>query len=253
MLGRMEERISPPRSSQGTGEPQTVPAWLPGWARRIGAAVWVCDADQRLAYVNERASRLLKQGCDSAGRPSCEAVGGRCTKGQEQCRPGCEIRRRLEQGHEVQPMLWRRVRARDGWLMVVPVPLAAPDGRGTWILHIAEPLDELERSRSYVERLAFRSEQRSPEEARAALARLSRREQEILGLLCADQDPAAIARNLFLSPVTVRNHVQHVLAKLEVHSIQESVALHLLHADAGERPSGRAGERALAGKQELSR
>jgi DNA-binding NarL/FixJ family response regulator len=39
-----------------------------------------------------------------------------------------------------------------------------------------------------------------------------------------------IAKRLFVSHATVRNHVQHILAKLGAHSILESIALHLLGA-----------------------
>lgn len=47
---------------------------------------------------------------------------------------------------------------------------------------------------------------------------LSPREREILRQLAEGTTTAAIAANLFLSPNTVRNHVQHILAKLGVHS-----------------------------------
>lgn len=58
----------------------------------------------------------------------------------------------------------------------------------------------------------------------AVFARLTPREQEILGLLADGRSPKAIATELFISRKTVETHVQHVLVKLDVHSRAEAVA-----------------------------
>lgn len=50
------------------------------------------------------------------------------------------------------------------------------------------------------------------------LGELTDREREILVLLVEGLDNAAIARRLFLSPSTVKNHVSSILAKLGVES-----------------------------------
>lgn len=57
---------------------------------------------------------------------------------------------------------------------------------------------------------------------------LSARESEVLGLLAEDLTLGAIADRLCVSHATVRNHIQHVLAKLGAHSISQAVALYLL-------------------------
>jgi DNA-binding NarL/FixJ family response regulator len=54
---------------------------------------------------------------------------------------------------------------------------------------------------------------------------LSRREREILGLLADGQTQAQIAAALVVSPKTVATHIQHLLAKLGVHSRAQAVAL----------------------------
>lgn len=64
---------------------------------------------------------------------------------------------------------------------------------------------------------------RTEEEAKLWL--LSTREQEVLVLLASGCDRAGIARRLYLSPNTVRTHVQNVLAKLDVHSSLEAVGI----------------------------
>jgi len=57
---------------------------------------------------------------------------------------------------------------------------------------------------------------------------LTKREAEILRLLAEDPDLRKIAVSLHISYATVRNHVQHILGKLGVHSISEAVAYHIL-------------------------
>jgi DNA-binding NarL/FixJ family response regulator len=71
-----------------------------------------------------------------------------------------------------------------------------------------------------------------PPEQRAAelrAATLTAREREVLTLLVHGSDTDTIARTLFLSPKTVRTHVQRVLAKLGVHSRVEAVSFALRH------------------------
>jgi RNA polymerase sigma factor (sigma-70 family) len=61
------------------------------------------------------------------------------------------------------------------------------------------------------------------------LHRLSAREREILGLLGRGWSNAQIGRELYISPHTVRTHLQNILVKLGVHSKLEAVAFALEH------------------------
>ena len=63
-----------------------------------------------------------------------------------------------------------------------------------------------------------------------ALATLTPRERQILGLLADGLDTREIAAKLVISLATVRNHVQNILAKLDVHSRLEAVVLYVKHA-----------------------
>jgi DNA-binding NarL/FixJ family response regulator len=69
---------------------------------------------------------------------------------------------------------------------------------------------------SLLERLIHRRKEQ--DEALRKLARLTRRERQVLGLLAAGADNDRIAQALVISPETARTHVQHVLSKLEMHS-----------------------------------
>lgn len=56
-----------------------------------------------------------------------------------------------------------------------------------------------------------------------ALPALSRREQEVLELLATGLTNNEIGARLFISPVTVRNHVSRILAKLQVRDRREAM------------------------------
>jgi DNA-binding NarL/FixJ family response regulator len=58
----------------------------------------------------------------------------------------------------------------------------------------------------------------------ARVRELTGRECEVLGMLASGLKPVEIARQLCISPVTARNHIQKVFEKLEVHSQTEAVA-----------------------------
>jgi DNA-binding NarL/FixJ family response regulator len=59
---------------------------------------------------------------------------------------------------------------------------------------------------------------RDKEAALRQVARLTRRERQVLGLLAGGADNDGIAQALVISPETARTHVQHVLTKLGMHS-----------------------------------
>ncbi len=54
---------------------------------------------------------------------------------------------------------------------------------------------------------------------------LTDREREVLRLLAAGASTKAIAKQLFISSSTVRNHITKILAKLDVRSRLEAVTL----------------------------
>ena len=58
---------------------------------------------------------------------------------------------------------------------------------------------------------------------------LTSREKEVLRCLAEGLSTAAIAKKLFISPVTVRNHVQSILNKLDVHTKLAAVVFAYKH------------------------
>jgi DNA-binding NarL/FixJ family response regulator len=61
-------------------------------------------------------------------------------------------------------------------------------------------------------------------EADTGVELLTPREHEVLQLLADGLDQREIAQRLVISPKTVATHIQHVLAKLGVHSRAQAVA-----------------------------
>lgn len=74
------------------------------------------------------------------------------------------------------------------------------------------------------------------EEQRNRIDKLSEREKEVLACMVQGMDRAAIGRHLLLATNTVRTHTRNMLAKLDVHSSLEAVALAL---EAGFHPDVR--------------
>ena len=67
---------------------------------------------------------------------------------------------------------------------------------------------------------------------------LTAREREILELIAEGLTNGAIAKRLFISVNTVRNHVQSMLAKLDAHSKLEALSVAI--RDGPDRPAGSA-------------
>ena len=71
------------------------------------------------------------------------------------------------------------------------------------------------------------------ERRRSGVPALTAREWQVLALAGAGLSYADIAARLFLSPATVRKHMEHVRERLGVHSVRAAAALALPHAPSG--------------------
>jgi len=99
--------------------------------------------------------------------------------------------------------------------------LVAPDGRRTRVDISSVPLGRSHHVLGMFG-LAVPTSRRVPTGARTPL---TRRQQEILGLLADGVSTAEIAKGLFLSEQTVRNHVREILQRLGVKSRLAAVAV----------------------------
>jgi DNA-binding NarL/FixJ family response regulator len=95
-------------------------------------------------------------------------------------------------------------------------------GGDDYLVKPVDPDELVARARRFVAR-SRRGRSSWPRTPRRAA--LTDRELEVLQLLAEGMPPKEIARELVIAPKTVASHVQHVIAKLGVHSRAEAVAV----------------------------
>lgn len=210
-------------------------ARLGRWLAGLSLPAWVVNRDQELLGWNDAAGRLLGLRRSDRVAPRChDVVHAVDASDRSVCRPGCDVVRDAATGRPVAPRLVRvETRQRSRWLQIVYLPVEIQGQEPPCLLHYALDADRQRQMEAYLTLVARRCH---PADGAWPQRPLTPREHEILDLLCRDQDMPAIAQSLRISHATVRNHVQHVLAKLEVHSVEEAVALHLLALDAPDAP-----------------
>jgi DNA-binding CsgD family transcriptional regulator len=208
--------------------------WVPPWVQGLGLAVWISGPGRKIVYINDRAADLLGgEVSELLGRPCYEVIGGRDGSGETFCSTRCPVFLDASGGRELEPihLLLDGGAPRERWVQVLPICVRGPGFSGPWLVHCVLTEDKAHRLETYLTKVATRTQPREPEAGTASQFALTGREEEILHLLADDETLQAIATELGLSYATVRNHVQHILAKLGVHSIMEAVAYYLLAKD----------------------
>ena len=196
---------------------------------RTADGVLGVDAQGRIALWNEAAEKILGYSArEVVGKPCCEILEGRDPAGNRVCHPACHVLTMVKQGEPVQnyDMETRTKAGKPIWLNVsiLVIPGSRPGLEVTVNLFrdvtYLQRLKELIRERAAVPALPA-SDDGTPE--------LTRRELQILRLIAEGLRSEAIAEKLCISEATVRNHVQNILAKLEVHSRLQAVAVAMKH------------------------
>ncbi len=196
---------------------------------RTTDAMLAIDGDFRIIAWNDAATELLGYSPDEAvGRPCHEILCWRDRTGNAVCSGFCPavLPGEPDQVIETREVLGRSAAGKTLWLSASTiVPPAELRDRCRLVHLIREVSLPPELERVVVERLEGWSAASAHEDS--PLDVLTPRERDVLQLLSEGLDGAAIADQLFLSPATVRNHIQHILNKLGVHSRVEAVALAL--------------------------
>jgi DNA-binding CsgD family transcriptional regulator len=195
--------------------------------------VWVSDLDKILVYLNYRAENLLgRLTPDCVGKPCFEVVRGRTAKGKRFCTKHCPAVRELHTKREIEPFGIRvGARRRSRWVQVVLIAAQPPDFSGQRLVHCVIDDEKEQKFKRYLTKVMSRTPGARLKNRGLRSFQLTHREEEILALLADDQSLHGIARKLHVSYTTIRNHVQHILAKLGVHSIMEAVAFYLVAKD----------------------
>ena len=202
----------------------------PAWVERLALPVWVSSPQGSLSFVNSHAEALLGiQESQVLGMPCHRVLRGTDASNQVFCAQRCRLRRSIRASVPSTPV---RVRLGDAdrrtWALLLIIPIANANGSLSSLVHCAFPLDREHRIEEYVKGLARRGRSRVELPAPIPSASLTPREQGVMERLAAGRSLRETSQEFHVSYSTIRNHVQHVLAKLGAHSIQEAVALWLL-------------------------
>jgi len=200
--------------------------------------VFAVDASQKIIFWSPSCAQLLGTPCNEAlGRPCSQVVRGKDPKGQPFCGGGCCMTR-LTRGENAPGTFPLRVCHADGNEMRLSVNIVLVPSRrkDRWtcvhLLHrgeAADAIDMLEYNTSQGQTTRGRNSDNNDPSFPATLSSLTVREHEILQLLAEGLSVLVMSRLLNVSRVTVRNHLQHIQAKLGVHSQVETVAYAYRH------------------------
>jgi DNA-binding CsgD family transcriptional regulator len=173
-------------------------------------ALFAVDANQRIIAWNAEAVRVFGYAAAAALGARCyHLVSARDQFGRRFCRLGCPVIRAASAGG-VPPTLRLNARARNGDPVAVDVStivLLSGDSPG--------PVIHLCREAASVPSMPIKR----------GATDLTSRERQVLGALCRGSSTEVMANEMGVSTTTIRNHVQHLLAKLAMHSRAEAIAL----------------------------
>ena len=187
--------------------------------------VCAIGVDGRIVFWNRSAERLLGYPArEVVGKSCCDVFVGRDPAGNRLCYQGCHVQTLVKREESVEhfEMATRTKAGRPVWLdiSILVVPGARRDATTT--VHFFRDVTNAHEVYALVrERLA---QTQPPPETGEPPPDLTRRELDILRLIAGGASTRAMAEKLHVSPATVRNHVQHVLEKLGVHSRLEAAA-----------------------------
>lgn len=194
-------------------------------------AAFAVDEECRIVIWNQGAEELLGlEACEVLGRPCHEVLGGRDVFGNCFCDSCCPIQRMTRRQEPIRGFEVDFKKDRGEMQRVAVSIMAVPGPRSSQytLIHLLHPC------REDAQRQWQHDFPASPVPCEAASARpspvlysLTPRETEVLEVLARGWSTQRIADSLYISAVTVRNHVQSILRKLDVHSKVEAVALAL--------------------------
>ena len=205
-----------------------------------GDAAFALSLDCQFLAWSARAQQLFGYPPGEVlGRYCYDVLAGRDEAGQCICCVNCPVVTAARFGCSAPPRLARMNASgnRSLWVRVSPVVLRAPPGRTPAVLMLAMDAGRYKRTeqimQSIVACLMAGDQDGAPPPApdlpdmpailRRCLPDLTPREAEVLWQAFAGNDYRRMARSLNIQPTTVRNHLQHILVKVGVHSQRQAV------------------------------
>jgi DNA-binding CsgD family transcriptional regulator len=201
-------------------------------ASSIFEAAIAIDEHMTIVACNGSAAALLgRRASDVIGKPCNEVVHAGDIFGNRYCDEECAIMKMARCHEAVHPTRLDIPSASGGCARTDVLTLRVPGaGRSSFTLvHVFLPARERSESAGWSEADLAAVPTQPATSPEPAIASLSARERQILRLLANGSRTREIATALSIAPSTARNHVQHVLQKLDVHTKTAAVAFALRH------------------------
>lgn len=203
---------------------------------RSGQAVFAMDSSDRIILWNAKCEQVLgRKSRDVLGKKCYEVLGGRDVHGNVYCYRNCPVafQAREKPSDPVQDFSLSVELGKSGpkWFEISLFAIPSYHPALSTVVHV---IRESGKKPSALER-NLTAEAKPPSElwpmtaVGGPLAELTTREREILRGLSEGLSTSTLAKKLSIAPVTVRNHVQNILQKLEVHTKLAAVALAYQH------------------------
>jgi DNA-binding CsgD family transcriptional regulator len=203
---------------------------------RSGQAVFAIDSADRIILWNKKCEELLGKTARSVlGKRCYDVMGGRDENGNIYCYRNCPVAfQSREKAKDPVKRFQLSVETLKQGRKSVEVSLFAIPSYHPALSTVVHVLREGRQKTSALEReLAREADSRDPlwpmTTKEGAPVDLTAREKEILRCLGEGLSTPAIGKKLFIAPVTVRNHIQAILHKLDVHTKLAAVVFAYQH------------------------
>lgn len=204
---------------------------------KSGEAAFAIDSGDRIVYWNRGCEELLGYEPQKVlGKHCYDVMGGRDEHGNVYCYRNCPVahQARDDDAPEVHPfhLLVKDKAGKEKRLAISMFSVPAVRPSLSAVIHVIRedgaapsPLEK-----SLAEAAAGSPSARWPMTTpEGQKVELTAREKEILRCLAEGLSTPAISDRLFIAPVTVRNHVQNILQKLDVHTKLAAVVFAYRH------------------------
>ena len=189
--------------------------------------MWLSGPQGEILFWNRAAEAILGYPAQQVVGRSCGEVFAGCDKnGNQICGWPCPIKTLLHGGDLVEhfDMATRTRTGKLVWIDVSCVAIPFDDDRPPTIVHLFRDVTAAHQIEVLVRQQLAQTQLATSEEALFPIGELTQRELQVVTLMRAGANTAAIADQLFISRATARNHIQNIFTKLKVHTRLEAVA-----------------------------
>jgi PAS domain S-box-containing protein len=187
------------------------------WWRGLMAAsdgVFALTGDGRIALWNPAATRITGYEADEVLRRNCcDVFVNRDAKGDRFCSASCRLLGQIRDGEPVETFDLQTISkgGRPIWLNMSTVVLPVSDAR---VPHVIRTFRDITAVKDVLALVRHRLAGMPARDDR--IARLTRREVEVLRFMASGATNRALAQRLHVSPATIRNHTHNIFEKLGV-------------------------------------